>query len=231
MTDGPLVAGVDGCRAGWVAAVLDGNKVTAHYVERIDRLVAVVSNHGIPEVVGIDIPIGLPDNSRRSCDALARKMLGPRGSSVFTTPTRAAIDSAEQAAASAANRILTGDGVSAQAFAIAPKIREVDMWVQNAEVRVVEVHPEVSFAALNGEPMRSPKKTWDGLQTRRRTLERAGIEIPDDLGRAGQMAAADDVLDAIVAAWSARRVAMGQAQCVPQPPEVFSDGIPAAIWF
>jgi predicted RNase H-like nuclease len=37
------------------------------------------------------------------------------------------------------------------------------------------------------------------------------------------------VLDAAAAAWSARRVAAGTAVLLPDPPEVFSDGWPAAI--
>lgn len=40
----------------------------------------------------------------------------------------------------------------------------------------------------------------------------------------------DDVLDAAAAAWSARRVLSGTAVCRPQEPEVFSDGLPCAIW-
>jgi predicted RNase H-like nuclease len=43
-------------------------------------------------------------------------------------------------------------------------------------------------------------------------------------------AAVDDVLDAAVVAWSGRRVLSGQADSLPDPPEVFSDGWPSAIW-
>jgi predicted RNase H-like nuclease len=40
----------------------------------------------------------------------------------------------------------------------------------------------------------------------------------------------DDVYDAAAMAWTARRVARGEAVSLPDPPEVFSDGIPSAIW-
>lgn len=42
------------------------------------------------DLILVDIPIGLPEcPERRSCDGEARRKLGrPRGSSVFTTPTR-----------------------------------------------------------------------------------------------------------------------------------------------
>ena len=41
--------------------------------------------------------------------------------------------------------------------------------------------------------------------------------------------APDDVLDACAVAWSAHRRATGDARWLPDPPEVFSDGIRAAI--
>jgi predicted RNase H-like nuclease len=67
------------------------------------------------------------------------------------------------------------------------------------------------------------------MHTRRELLASAGIALSDDLGVAGR-AAVDDVLDAAAAAWSARRVVMDEAISLPDPPEVFSDGLPAAIW-
>jgi hypothetical protein len=33
-----------------------------------------------------------------------------------------------------------------------------------------------------------------------------------------------------VAAWSGRRVVTGDARSLPDPPELFADGWPAAIW-
>lgn len=43
-------------------------------------------------------------------------------------------------------------------------------------------------------------------------------------------AAVDDVLDAAAMAWTARRILEQTAASLPDPPEVFSDGWPAAIW-
>ena len=94
----------------------------------------------------------------------------------------------------------------------------------------MEAHPELSFAALAGAPLASRKSTWAGAAERRSLLERAGIVLPGDLGRAGAQAAVDDVLDAAAVAWTARRVAAGSARSLPDPPERFSDGIPCAIW-
>jgi hypothetical protein len=47
---------------------------------------------------------------------------------------------------------------------------------------------------------------------------------------AGSVAAIDDLLDAAIAAWTARRVVREEAAPMPDPPQVFSDGIPSAIW-
>jgi len=41
----------------------------------------------------------------------------------------------------------------------------------------------------------------------------------------------DDVVDAAVVAWSATRIARGEAQSLPEPPEHDSDGRPVAIWY
>ncbi|HZA73462.1 MAG TPA: DUF429 domain-containing protein [Propionibacteriaceae bacterium] len=143
--------------------------------------------------------------------------------------TTGVLEAPDHATAIAINRRLAGAGVSAQAFALRAKLLQVDAWVRDAGLRVVEVHPEVSFATLAGGPLPDPKSTWAGAIQRRRLLE-AGIDLPDDLGPAGSGAAVDDVLDAAAAAWTARRVAHGHARQMPDPPDIFSDGLSAAIW-
>ena len=84
-----FVAGVDGCKAGWVcfklyetgAMAVDVVNVTELLVGRPDGL----------QALAIDIPIGLMDGPR-ACDKAARTKLGtPRGSSVFPPPCRAAL--------------------------------------------------------------------------------------------------------------------------------------------
>lgn len=224
------VLGVDACRAGWLGIALGPGQVTAYTAARIDQLVAAVQTDGPVEVVAIDMPIGLPDAGPRRADGLARAAVGPRWRSVFLTPVRAALQAPDHPTAIAVNQRTAGLGVSAQAFALRTKLLQVDAWVRHAGTRVVEVHPEVSFATLAGTPLSEPKTTWAGATHRRRLLTDAGIHLPDDLGPAGSAAAIDDVLDAAAAAWTARRVAQGQARAMPDPPETFSDGIPAAIW-
>ena len=63
---------------------------------------------------------------------------------------------------------------------------------------------------------------------RRRLLAAAGIALPDDLAAGG--AAADDVLDAAVAAWSAMRKARGEAETLPADAPL-QGGRSVAIWY
>ena len=196
----------------------------------ISELAEDASSGGPLAVIAIDIPIGLPDTGRRQADLLVRKAVGPRWASVFMTPVRPALEARAYASATALSLRLASEAISRQAFALQAKILQVDRWVRQTRHRVVEVHPEASFAQLAGAPLQSRKSTWAGVARRRQLLARAGIVLPEDLGPAGQKAAVDDVLDAAVAAWTALRVLQDQARPYPDPPELFSDGLASAIW-
>ncbi|MEN3534310.1 DUF429 domain-containing protein [Microbispora sp. ZYX-F-249] len=241
--NGARVLGVDACRAGWIGVVPpagpgDAGAARAYFAARIADLVAAADADGEVAVVAVDMPIGLPDGhpggppgrGRRRADVLARAELGPRWRSVFMTPARAALEADDHASAVAVNRRLTGEGVSRQAFGLKEKLFEVERWVREAGRRVVEIHPELSFARLAGEPLPHPKTTWAGAERRRELLAAAGVVLAGDLGRAGAAAGVDDVLDAGAAAWTALLVAAGRARPLPDPPEIFSDGVPCAIW-
>src|SRR5262249_47571086 len=120
-------------------------------------------------------------------------------------------------------------GISQQTFRIVPKILDVDAYVRSGPpVRILEVHPEVSFAELDPTCVVPSKISAEGAAARRAALQRAGLPPPTYASRQGY--AADDLLDACAAAWTAARYAGGAAHSLPDPPEVFSDGIPAAIW-
>ena len=225
------VLGVDGCTAGWVGAVLEPGAPRPRVVvaPTIAELVSMVRESLGIVVVGIDIPIGLPDNTIRQADVLARKALPGKTSSIFSTLTRAAYAADTRLAADAVNRGLVGQGAGAQAFALRGKIVEVDAWLRvRPTVTVLEVHPEVSFAVMAGAPILASKKTVEGRAERLAALAAAGIPRPSVLE--GQGYAADDVIDACAVAWSAARHTVGLAQPLPDPPERFSDGLEAAIW-
>jgi predicted RNase H-like nuclease len=225
------VLGIDACAAGWVGAILEPGapRPRIAVAASIADLVEAVRQSLDIQAVAIDIPIGLPDDSIRQADVLARNALKGKASSVFTTLTRAAYGAESRAESDLVNRELSGQGVGAQAFGLREKILEVDAWVRSRPtVAVLEVHPELSFAVMTGAPVLAKKKTDEGQTARLAALAAAGIAPPSVLKGDGY--AADDVLDACAAAWTAARRTTGLARSLPEPPETFSDGLPAAIW-
>lgn len=212
---GAAVAGLDGCRGGWVVvtAAADGTGDTG--VRRITDLRSVLEalDAGELAAAAIDIPIGLPDTGPRACDVEARRMLGARRSSVFPAPVRGLLGAASYEEASSRSRARTGKGLSRQAFAILPKVAEVDeVMTPDRQDHLVEVHPEVSFAVLRGGPMAYPKKTPAGHGERLRILRGVFTDVDDHLARRPAGVARDDVLDAFIAAWSAGRWLAGTFQ-------------------
>jgi predicted RNase H-like nuclease/GrpB-like predicted nucleotidyltransferase (UPF0157 family) len=230
--EGPPVLGVDGCKLGWVGALLHGTTYDVLVAADIAALVCEARRRAPRlSVVAIDIPIGLPDHGRRAADLLARGRLPVgRKSSVFPTPTRATTAEATFPDASATSRRTTdGKGISQQAFHLVPKILEVDAFVRGGPpVTVLEAHPEVSFAALDPGCVIPSKTTADGRATRGSALRATGLEPPAYV--AGRGYGPDDLLDACAVAWTAARHTHGTAYSLPDPPETFSDGLPAAIW-
>lgn len=234
---GGRVLGVDGCKAGWVGVAVGDppadSQAHVYAAPRIDALVAAAERDGPVTAVAVDMPIGLPDGGRRQADLLARKQLGPAAASVFVVPVRQALLTADYAAAVTVNRELTGAGFSRQAFALAAKILEVERWVRSGEAGrrpVIEAHPEVTFRRLAADRRLARKTSWAGAWQRWRLLSDAGIRLTGELEAAGTAAGVDDVLDAGAMAWTAGRFARGEATCVPDPPETFSDGVSCAIW-
>lgn len=219
-----LVLGVDGSRDGWVAIRMDGTMVlgAATYPD----FGALLNAEGEAAVVAVDMPIGLPtaDGWPRAADGAARAFIGRMRSSVFVVPPAEALGAPTHAEAVQRCRGAGIPGLSQQAYALRHKVFEVAEHA--ADPRVHEVHPEVSFAAMNGGHLRHGKRTWNGCQERMRILARAGITIPDELGGVGR-AGVDDVLDAAAAGWSATRIALGEAGHLPAEAPV---GTPR-IWY
>jgi predicted RNase H-like nuclease len=220
------VAGLDGFREKWLAVVLENGRfadarVFATAAEAFERFADCAA-------IGIDVPIGLPDHPPRQADLEARRAVGRRWQSVFPTCSRAVTEQPTHEEAILLARRRHEAAPSAQAFGLFAKIRAVEQLLESYQ-QVFEVHPEVSFAALNGGPLAAGKRTWNGANRRRELLAHGGIELPDDLGDSG-LAPADDVLDAAAVAWTARRIAAGKAGSLPDPPELIG-GRPVAIWY
>jgi len=224
------VLGIDSCPKGWIGICWSGMDLFAVFGPTIELTVGIAAHQVDIDVIAVDMPIGLPDRTTRIADQLARNVVGARRSSVFNTPIRLALEASTREEASIISKRLTGMGVGSTAYALRDKALEVDAFARITSYRLIEVHPEVSFAQMNGTPLPEYKKTWSGSEHRRLLLAAAGINIPDSLGSAGAIANVDDVIDAGAAAWSAKRVHLGIAHCLPENPEVFSDGLASAIW-
>lgn len=227
MSSETFVVGVGAYKAGWVAVALRNRSVERCGVYR--RFQELLDDHPDASVIGVDIPIGLPVSGAREADALARRFVGPRRSSVFPTPPRFVLEATTYEDALAVTRRLGVAGISEQSFGLARKILEVDE-ITTTDERVIEVHPEVSFRAMAGEPLKHAKKSWNGASQRRQLLAEHGIVLPDHIGDAG-VAPVDDVLDAAAAAWTADRMARGKAVSLPSPVEELGDGRKAGIWY
>ncbi|MCW2748535.1 MAG: hypothetical protein JWP10_1677 [Nocardioidaceae bacterium] len=223
------VLGVDACTKGWVGIRMGSDDhPMGHFAATIAELVALATADESLAAVAIDIPIALPESAPRESDGLARARLGPRRSSLFDTPMRAAITCETFAEANATNRALCGRGLSVQSYGLRARILDVQEWLAvEPEIPVIEVHPETSFALAHGAPLAHTKKSWAGMRLRTAILASVGLILPNDLGQAGDLGSTDDVLDAAIAAWSAHRFTEGIAERLPAEPR---SELAPAIW-
>ena len=201
------VRGIDGCRGGWLAATVDA---TTGVAWTWTRDVAALLHDPTVDAVAIDIPIGLPDAGTRACDREARALLGRRGVSVFAAPVRPVLDCSSYGDARVLLAAAGGPSMSAQAWGIVAAVRAVDDAVSPAdEDRVVEAHPELAFARMNGGAALPGKRTTAGVATRLRLLSTWRDDVLDALAEAPPESGLDDALDALACAWVAQRWAAG----------------------
>jgi predicted RNase H-like nuclease len=206
------LAGVDGCRGGWIVATERGVLVTP-------RL-----STDIGTTIGVDMPIGLPSTRPRASDREARAYLGPRRSTIFPTPPRACLEALDYPTALAASRAAIGTGISIQAFHLLAKIRELDSLVTVDANPFVEVHPECSFLTMNQREPLPPKTTQAGAARRAELLRVVFGELPST----PRGAKLDDLHDAYAVLWSTARFVRG-AHLTFGDDEVDARGLPMRV--
>lgn len=209
--------GLDGCRAGWVAALLQPGLRSVH-LAAYPAFRRVIDDVPAGAEIWVDIPIGLTGSGvTRRLDEAMRAVLKVRKSSVFPAPCRAALTAQSYPQARQLEQRQHARSLSAQAYHLIPKIREVDEFLQNQPTwrsRVFESHPELCFQRLNADqPLRYSKKHPAGWQERADLLEcyltgsrEAALTLLASTRRA--QVQPDDALDALVlaiAAWLNRR--------------------------
>ena len=225
------VLGVDACPAGWVGVVLDPDRRASVFVAgSITELVGLVRETHDVVVVAVDIPIGLPDTSGRLADAEARRVLRGKSSSVFSTPVRAALEAASY---EADGRPPGSDRRPHQRQR--PGVRPAREDPAGRRMGPLAArsggHRGASGGQLRADGGSAGAGPQEGRRRRRSPARRA--REPRHRGAAlvpGAGFGEDDLLDACASAWSAVRHSLGRSESFPEAPEVFSDGIPAAIW-
>lgn len=228
------VVGADGCKGGWFAVRLeDGAGWQGRAFEGAGSLWEAWHDAAL---ILLDVPIGLPGDgvTGRQCDGEARRLLvRPRASSVFPVPCRAAVYAAGYPEACRANRRELGTALGRQAWAIVPRIRDVDrLMCSDAEARsrIREIHPEVCFWTLaGGRPMASNKKHRSGFEERLNVLRGHDPRTDHILSDAlriypRSLVGRDDVLDALAAALTAQTPA-GQMASIPEDPQWDARGL------
>lgn len=219
-----LAIGVDGARGGWIAAACFGESPAEGTTRRtkvslcatFEAVAALRGGHDVP--VAVDVPMGLLDvMGARPCDVQARAILRGRASTVFNPPSRPLLAFASYSEVRACVAQLrqtnpAAKGLSAQAFAIAPKIKEADDFLSShpgAQEWLYECHPELCFRTLDGRTL-DDKKTPHGQADRLRLVEREFADALDVIAQTrlrSRDAQLVDVLDAYAALASALRVA------------------------
>lgn len=233
--------GVDWAARGWFGVVLDDDGDWD--ADLFPSVWSLWKYHSDATRILVDVPIGLPSRSqgRRECDEAAKDFLKRRQRSVFYTPVREAVYETNLEHAKEVNEA-AGYSIQNQAWGIVPRIREVDEFLDErptARDRVRESHPEVCFHALAGDPLEHSKHTPEGVRERRGILadeDPRTAALVDDLaeefttpGYAPMVGGVDDVLDALVAAVTARRDEDDLASLPDGPTPTDERGLPMEI--
>lgn len=198
-----------------VTATVEDQALTELRVEQVERLDAAVADvrAGTLAALAIDMPVGLLDEHPRTADVAARKLLGPRRSSVFPTPVLATLDAADYDDACARSRATCGRALSKQAWNLMPKIRQLDALIRSADQpAIAEAHPECAFMRLQGDvPLDHAKATTEGRALRVGLLRASRRFDSSELTAVleSNVAPLIDVLDALALTVTARHIVVG----------------------
>lgn len=221
-----ILAGVDGCKGGWVAVLEKGGR---RHVELLQDFAALARSEDT--TVAVDIPIGIMTAVPRAADRAARELLGSRACCVFSAPYRPMLRAESYQDACRIRQAIDGKRCSKQAFEIFKKIAEVDSVMSpHLQQRVFEGHPELSFAFMGDGPMQHRKKSRAGIAARIALLRPHFAEVAA-VAEARRPAGVglDDVLDAYALLWTAKRIATGASKRLPEVVQHDDRGLRAEI--
>lgn len=216
-----LLAGVVPCRKGWLVAPgkLVGISLHPEAAYVAGNFADVVDNIPSYAVIAVAAPIGLhphwTEHGRR-CDVEARHLLGfPRLGAIASPPGR--LD-------------LRGSGpvkIDAVSRRYMTRIAELDEEMQPYRQRsVYSVHPELSFYQINSDqPLSYAKESVRGMRERTELVTKRMQGADRILAEEIEGATASQLLDAVAALWTARRIKAKAATRIPMDPEWDDEGL------
>jgi predicted RNase H-like nuclease len=218
-----LIIGIDGCKSGWFSVWENQDKsIHSSVFSNLNELKNFFKNES-QLIVGIDMPVVLSEVIPRQADQLARKLLSKKASSVFTAPTPEMLDQPNYEKASLVSKKHFGKSMSLQSWYLFPKIKDVQTMIHHEDMQIYEIHPELSFRAMNNEQViLESKKSPEGFAIRNSLLSMhfenfIFEEIRRQYARKDVMD--NDILDALAVLWSAKRIQSNQASFLPKAPE------------
>ena len=218
------VIGIDGCKAGWIIAKsLENESISFQIIKNLNDvyLEGINVSH-----IGIDIPLQLSHTGKRYAEIEARSLLKKRACTIFSPPTLNALRAKDYIDACEINFKECGKRISKQSWNLFPKIKEAQKFSKNnliSKLSVFEIHPELSFMAMNDMNLiEASKKTDIGKKIRIKLIQKFFPSFSFESVRKKykkNQVQDDDILDCISVLWSTQRIVDNIAQFVPKNPK------------
>lgn len=209
----------------WTVRLVDGR---LDRIEQVDDLDAVLAATDDADAVAFDVPIGHEDpagehgDGRRACEAAAIERMGPAAEErILPYPPPVLFDVEHFHEAQAVCEERGWPRITKPIWYGHYRIEQLTETAADDE-RIVEMHPEVSFTAMHemhgGDgPLEHYGRGWSAIYERLTLLHEEELRPSRSLGGVGR-ASPKDVVDATVSAWTAHRVATGEAGTMPDEP-------------
>jgi predicted RNase H-like nuclease len=217
-----IVAGVSPCAPGWLvaSAKLHGATFAPEPPRVLAKFAEVLDERPTFSTIALNAPVGYVEGVQggRTCDRLARALLGRRGSTVHNAPTRASLEEEE---------VVDDDHLDAITNILLRRYREVAAEMAPYRQRTVyEVHPELSFFQINADtPLRWSKKTEAGFEERSALLRKRVPGVERILETELEGVQASHMVDAAAILWTARRIFARAGTRIPTDPEWDEQGL------